>query len=160
MTVRTKEQTFRWVRELVGEHCPDRLFPVAFWFTREKRSAGQAHFTKAGQPDGFSLSEHYVLNPYVTNREVKNTILHELAHLISPFREGHGPAWKANAMRLGVKPGIYLDRPFISGSWVCRCPQCKTRWFFYRTPKGRQYRCWRCAAPVTVRKSKPGRYVK
>ena len=37
-------------------------------------------------------------------REVKDTILHEIAHALAGARAGHGPAWKAIAERIGATP--------------------------------------------------------
>ena len=37
-------------------------------------------------------------------REVKDTILHEIAHALAGARAGHGPAWKAIAKRIGASP--------------------------------------------------------
>ena len=37
-------------------------------------------------------------------REVKDTILHEVAHALAGARAGHGPAWKAIATRIGATP--------------------------------------------------------
>ncbi len=35
--------------------------------------------------------------------EVRDTILHEIAHALTP-KTGHGPAWKAMCLRIGAKP--------------------------------------------------------
>ena len=37
-------------------------------------------------------------------REVRDTILHEIAHALAGAKARHGPAWKAIAKRLGATP--------------------------------------------------------
>jgi SprT-like family len=36
--------------------------------------------------------------------EVKDTILHEIAHALLPPRSGHGKLWKAKCVEIGAKP--------------------------------------------------------
>ena len=36
--------------------------------------------------------------------QVRDTILHEIAHALCGCREGHGPAWKAKAVEVGARP--------------------------------------------------------
>ena len=57
--------------------------------------------------------------------EVRDTILHEIAHALAGPRAGHGPAWVATARRIGCSgercvPG---EAPAVPGAWVGICPQ-------------------------------------
>ena len=41
--------------------------------------------------------------------EVKDTILHEIAHALAVARAGHGPAWKTVARRIGATPKAHAE---------------------------------------------------
>ena len=36
--------------------------------------------------------------------DLRNTVRHEFAHMVSPLGEGHGKIWKKNAVTLGAAP--------------------------------------------------------
>ncbi len=38
------------------------------------------------------------------NEQVRDTVLHEIAHAIAGPEAGHGPLWKATARRIGATP--------------------------------------------------------
>lgn len=48
------------------------------------------------------LSRNHAVNG--TPNQVADTILHEIAHALAGSGAGHGPAWKAVALRLGATP--------------------------------------------------------
>lgn len=85
---------------------------------------------------------------------VIDTLLHEIAHAIAGPAAGHGPRWKAVAVRLGATPrscetsGLAVVMP---GDWQASCPACKRVAHLYRRPRSLTgYRC-RCEArsPLT-----------
>lgn len=57
--------------------------------------------------------------------EVRDTILHEIAHALAGPRAGHGPAWAAVARRLGCSAQrcVSEEAPSVPGTWVGICPQ-------------------------------------
>jgi hypothetical protein len=57
--------------------------------------------------------------------EVRDTILHEIAHALAGARAGHGPAWVATALRIGCSAErcVSEDVPAVPGAWVGICPQ-------------------------------------
>jgi hypothetical protein len=57
--------------------------------------------------------------------EVRDTILHEIAHALAGPRAGHGPAWVATARRIGCSGErcVPEDAPTVPGAWVGICPQ-------------------------------------
>ena len=88
--------------------------------------------------------------------EVRDTLLHEIAHALSPG--GHTPAWKATCVRIGARPvrcfspaTVALPSLHRACTYVarCRCPQPHTR---YRRP-GRVYLCRRCRQKLVWRRT-------
>lgn len=59
-----------------------------------------------------------------TPDQVRDTVLHEIAHALVGPRHGHGPTWQAMAQRLGASPERCLpqDAASVPGTWVGTCP--------------------------------------
>ena len=59
-----------------------------------------------------------------TQEQVRDTVLHEIAHALVGPRYGHGPTWQAMAVRVGAAPERCLpdDAPSVPGAWVGTCP--------------------------------------
>jgi predicted SprT family Zn-dependent metalloprotease len=77
--------------------------------------------------------------------EVHDTILHEVAHALAGPAAGHGPAWRAVAVRLGCRPRRCLpaDAPRLPGAWVGVCGRGHTT-ERHRRPE-RVLSCGRCS---------------
>jgi predicted SprT family Zn-dependent metalloprotease len=59
--------------------------------------------------------------------EIRNTILHEIAHALVGPHHGHGRAWRAKARELGCNGSRCCDRSVVapSAKWVAECPGCR-----------------------------------
>jgi hypothetical protein len=68
-----------------------------FAFDRAKTRAGQCDYTHKV----ISLSEYYVSESYVPLADIRNTILHEIAHVLAGDAAGHGREWKKKALEIG-----------------------------------------------------------
>ncbi len=81
----------------------------SFCFDRAKVRFGKCDYRKKR----ISLSSHLVqLND---EPEVRDTILHEIAHALAPRDAGHGPVWRAQALAIGCNGtrcyGTEVQRP-------------------------------------------------
>jgi predicted SprT family Zn-dependent metalloprotease len=56
--------------------------------------------------------------------EVRDTILHEIAHALVGAAAGHGPVWEATARGLGCSAArcVPADAPRVPGAWLGVCP--------------------------------------
>lgn len=79
-----------------------------------------------------------------SEREVRDTILHEIAHaLVGPGHQ-HDAVWRATAMRIGCSGErcVSPDAPRVQGDWVGTCPAGHQR-HRHRRPQ-RPQSCARC----------------
>ncbi len=82
--------------------------------------------------------------------EVRDTILHEIAHAMVGPRHGHGPVWRRQALAIGCSGErcVPSDSPRIEGSWLGTCPAGHTT-DQHRRP-ARVKSCSRCAPTFTI----------
>jgi predicted SprT family Zn-dependent metalloprotease len=95
--------------------------------------------------------------------EVRDTILHEIAHALTPGA-GHGRAWKAMCERIGAKPvRCYTDATVVSperkAAWFqIGCQQCD--WWVDRRRVGNgTLVCKRCRSPVAYKDKRSGKVI-
>lgn len=94
-----------------------------------------------------SLSKHYVR---LNNRKlITDTILHEIAHALTPDDRGHGRSWKLKcaeigAMPVAVKKGMGIKQ--VEGKWKANCPGCNRLFTRHRRViAGYRYSCPDCS---------------
>jgi predicted SprT family Zn-dependent metalloprotease len=126
----------------------NRLGSWHFRFDNAKRRCGACFHGK----HTITLSRHFVqLN---SEAEVRDTILHEIAHAWVGAAAGHGVHWQRAAMQLGARPercATNVDMPEGGVEGVC-APDCTVRHTRHRMPPKRlanAYQCNRCYTPVT-----------
>jgi hypothetical protein len=79
------------------------------------------------------LSSYFVeSNPF---SDVRDTLLHEIAHALVGCRHGHGPAWKAKCLELGCTPSRLCQAAMPPGRWRAACPGCAATFSRHRRPK-------------------------
>jgi predicted SprT family Zn-dependent metalloprotease len=79
--------------------------------------------------------------------EVRDTILHEIAHALAGRKAGHGPMWKLMALAVGARPErCYTARTVRvpPGRWRFECPTCGLTGTRLRKPT-RRLSCGRCS---------------
>lgn len=107
--------------ELIDKHIPG----WSFKFSRAKRQFGKCIPSKKIILLSAPLTE---LN---NDKEVIGTILHEIAHAMTPGKH-HGRFWKHQAVALGCRPGRCYDSKIIIQSvrkFIGTCPKCDKKIF-------------------------------
>ncbi len=113
-----------------------------FAFSNAKRRLGVCKYATKR----IEISEYYAANN--PDASVLDTLRHEIAHALAGPSAGHGPRWKAIAVRLGATPRACetsSDLETVPGDWQATCPTCQKTFHLYRRPKRPDaYRC-KCA---------------
>lgn len=146
-------------RELLGQH---NLSDLEVTFSKTKRALGRCFF-RAGEPERIDLSSYWL--QYLPKEEVKDTILHEIAHAKAGIRAGHGPKWKRVASSIGANPSRVADVPEDlqekfnkkNANYLAVCDSCNSTHYFNRFTKNwqeKRYRCGKCSGEFTVYKNK------
>ena len=127
-------------RRLLDEHgLPDWILV----FDRAKRRAGVC------RPARKKIGLSGPLTAIHPEDEVRDTILHEIAHALVGPQHGHDQVWRATALRIGCSGQrcSSADAPRVEGDWVGTCPagHRKTR---HRRPE-RVSACGTCSAATS-----------
>ena len=102
--------------ELMGKHG---LGGWSFRFDRARRRFGCCHMSKKVISLSFCMVE---LN---SEEAVRDTILHEIAHALSPVH-AHGKVWREKCIEIGANPSrCYADEVATPAlAWKGTCPVC------------------------------------
>ena len=91
-----------------------------FAFDHARARCGSCHYGKRR----ITLSRHFV--PRNDETEVKDVILHEIAHALAGPRAAHGEAWRRIARQIGARPQasapVSVDMP--DPAWALVCAAC------------------------------------
>lgn len=120
----------------------------SFAFDNAKTRCGAAKF----RIRTITLSRHFVQRN--SEADVRDTILHEIAHVLAGAKAGHGRTWQMWAIRVGARPercAMNVDMPEGGIEGVCTSG-CTVRHTRHRMPPKRlldAYQCNRCYSKVT-----------
>lgn len=127
------------------------LLPVwSFRFDRSLRRFGCCQY----RHHRITLSQHLcLLNPLL---EIRETILHEIAHALVGPNVGHGPQWIAQAKAIGCRARrCYHDGVSVpQGRYVAECNNCHAKSYAHRRIR-REVACRQCCSAYNGGKYDP-----
>jgi predicted SprT family Zn-dependent metalloprotease len=127
--------------QLMADHGLHRW---QFRFNRCKRAMGLCVFHRRR----IELSIHFVErdNPIA---EIRDTILHEIAHALVGPGHGHDEVWKRKCVEVGARPSRCGNADMPEGKWKARCGACGRKFHRHRRPQ--QSDGWFCPECGPVR---------
>lgn len=148
-------QVMTVARDLMNQHGVGHL---KLELSGTKRALGQC-VSRGNVAHTIRLSRHWMA--HIPEAEIRDTILHEIAHAIAGHKAGHGWEWKAVCRRIGANPNRIADLPQDMvlelkekiANYKAVCTKCASTHLFYRlTEKWRQgkYVCAKCRSPFKI----------
>ncbi len=123
-------------RALMRQHG---LAGWSYALNRRKRSLGLCRYTARR----IELSVYFVLHH--PEQQVREVILHEIAHALAGHAAAHGPRWRAICQTIGARPKRCSDARMPAGRWNATCPACRRQYNRIRRPfRNRRYNCPQC----------------
>lgn len=118
-----------------------------FAFDNAKTRCGSCKF----RPRLITISRHYAARNDVD--QVRNTILHEIAHAIAGPGVGHGVAWKQIARYLGTSTERCNSQAVMPpAKYMAHCTQCHTTYRRHRVSRRLRASVWcSCGNPDPLR---------
>lgn len=109
-----------------------------FIFTKSYKSLGQCRYdTKE-----IAFSEKWREAPLV---EIRDTILHEIAHALTGPGHGHDLKWKKNCIKIGAKPNRLHDSTipgvYNPSKYKWHCDNCGKNFYRVRKPNTAYFCC-------------------
>jgi hypothetical protein len=110
------EEVARLADELIAAHLPGRGW--RFGLDNARRRAGACDYARRR----ITVSRHLVAGSPID--EVRQVLLHEIAHALAGSRAAHGPVWRRTARGIGYTGSRLHEKPIAEGlaPWVGRCP--------------------------------------
>lgn len=140
---------------LLKHNLPDWKFA----WDRAFRRAGCCDYRRKT----ITLSKHYVLLNADKPADIKNTLLHEIAHALAPGH-GHNYYWKKVCCQIGARPERCYDSSRIvmpQGKYQATCPTCGKKFYRHRkVPGWRIIWCIKCGKEKGLLQYIPVGYLK
>ena len=114
------------VRELMARHG---LHGWTFGFNRRKRTLGLCRYGARAIELSIYLVDGNGLE------EVRDTLLHEIAHALVGPGHGHDAVWKAKCVEIGARPQRCASADMPEGSWRACCGGCGASYHRHRRPR-------------------------
>lgn len=120
------------------------LFEWTHTFMNKKTCAGHCNYTQKE----IALSTHFVNSDKTTIQDIKNTVLHEIAHALCP-KQGHNQIWKQTCIDIGGD-GERCCEAFAKPKYIYGCGNgCDTEYYRKRTTK-KKYVCIKHNLPIKL----------
>lgn len=126
----------RWARRVMNEFG---LSDWSFGWDNARRRLGACHYGDCR----ITMSRHFVrMNG---GAELRETLLHEVAHALVGPGHGHDRVWRAMARRVGATPRACGMADMPPGNVVAVCGGCLKSYRRHRRPRaGVRHWCRRC----------------
>ena len=116
--IQHEENVQRLALALMHEHG---LTDWRFRFDHARQRLGACHFASRE----ITLSNHYVTQNDLA--DIRNTVLHEIAHALCGPGVGHSGQWKATARRIGASTDVTHDTASMpEPKWLLECLNCNS----------------------------------
>lgn len=138
----TEREVTALALQLMSEH--NLNWPA--WGFRIARSKLRLGFCQYNRFNGgmIAFSKNFL---HLSDHEIRDTLLHEIAHALVGHRAGHGPQWKLMCVKIGAKPNECADlksEDKVEFKWTGVCPDGHTLSRHALTEKGRRLACGTC----------------
>jgi predicted SprT family Zn-dependent metalloprotease len=127
----------RLARELMAKH---QLSQWSFQFDNSTKRVGCCHYAT----QLLSLSHEFAKR--ASDEEIRETILHEIAHALVGKEHGHDDVWRAKAVELGCSGRRCHDLQFTPPRYIVKCE--RSCWVTTAERRRRGAVCTRCRGNV------------
>ncbi len=111
-----------------------------------KTRLGQCNHTKKI----VSISSYFMRGKSCNYNKVKNTLLHEIAHCLTPGQK-HNLIWKKTAIKIGCDGKITSTMDIPARNWLVFCKKCNRKKEYYRKKNIANNYCKKCKIPVLIK---------
>lgn len=136
----TPEEVIDLAHRLVEQYLPGWRFDL----DNAKRRAGACFHRRRI----ITLSKWYIAMNLDKFDDLRDTILHEIAHGLAGSKAHHGPEWKKVCVKIGARPERCYDSSIIAmppDKYEAICPTCSRKFYrAKRVPWNKYKYCLKC----------------
>lgn len=138
----TEREVTQLALTLMSEH--NLNWPAwGFRLSRHKLSLGRCEYNRYNGGTVI-FSKNFL---HLSDVEIRDTLLHEIAHALTGPYAKHNSKWKAECRRIGARPDEFADlkrEDNVEFKWTGVCPNGHTTSRHALTEKGKRMACGRC----------------
>lgn len=143
------EENWSWIQEYWNEQSEKySLSEWRFGKNRRKTSLALTNYTKKT----VTISQYFLES--CTQKQMKNTVLHEIAHILAGHASAHGPRWKKIAREIGCDAEVCGQMNQPPGKYTLYCPQGCFKRQYYRRPQLTGKVCKECRKSPILHENK------
>ena len=98
-----------------------------------------------------TVSKHFLRGPTCTEGKIRNTVLHEIAHVLAGSSQGHNNKWKNIALKIGCDAKVCASMDLPDAKWLMICPKNCFKVGYFRKPKIENKLCAKCKSKPTLK---------
>lgn len=138
----TEREVTQLAQTLMSEH--NLNWPAwGFRMSRHKLAIGRCEWRRYNS-GMIMFSKNFL---HLPDSEIRDTILHEIAHALAGLGAKHGPAWKEKCIEIGARPDEFADikrEDRIEFKWTGVCINGHTTSRHALTDKAKRMACGTC----------------
>lgn len=142
------QDVYTCAKELFKKHGLDEW---SLKFDRAIKRAGSCDFVK----HVITLSVHMITNSTISMEQIKNILLHEMAHALVGYEQGHNCVWRAKAIEIGCDGARCHSLKFTPPPRYrlsCDCGACNTTRMRFKQKSYMDKSCPKCNSRITASK--------
>lgn len=101
-----------------------------FQMNNTKTKLAQCDFTKKK----ISISSYFLRGKSCDEKKMRNTILHEISHVLAGYKNKHNLYWKTIAINIGCDGNVCGTMDKIPPNYILFCPKGCFKKDYYRKP--------------------------
>lgn len=90
------------------------------------------------------VSSYLLRGKSCDEKKMRNTILHEIAHIFAGHQNGHNSKWREIALKIGCNAEVCGTMTYIAPSYLMFCPKGCFKKEYFRKPKVEGKLCKKC----------------
>ena len=116
---------------------------LAHWLFHFDQSTARAGVCKFGDR---VVALSHIFSVLSSEEEVRDALLHEIAHALVGPEHGHDETWRAKATKIGCNGSRLTKQLDVASRYLVSCPRCK--WMQKTQKRHRNAVCLKCRGPA------------
>ena len=135
------QKNWKWCKNYFDRKSKE--FKITGWkigLDHAMKRLGQTDYNKKL----ITVSRHFLRGPNCNEKRIRNTVLHEIAHVLVGPNHSHDKVWKNMALKIGCDGRVSSTMDLPDAKWLMYCPKNCFKQGYFRKPKIENKVCLKC----------------